>query len=223
MLKEIYRKIESKFPYVKILKDIYSRMPGRGMPRRYGYLIKAVRESKAKKVMEIGTWRGHHALEMIEEAKKHHPVNEIEYYGFDLFELLDSQTGKKEFSAPPLSLADIKNKLEKTGANLYLYRGYTKDTLPDNIDKLPQMDFIYIDGGHSVETIQNDWDYAKRLMGQNTIVIFDDYWNKEDAGCKRIIEQINRDNFIVEILPVQDKFKKDWGVLTINFVKVKRK
>jgi predicted O-methyltransferase YrrM len=223
MIKKIYRKIESKFPQVKVFKSIYSRIPGRGMPRRYKYLVKTVRENKARKIMEIGTWTGIHALEMIEEAKKNYSPEEIEYYGFDLFELLDKNTSLKEFSIPPPSLKEIKEKLEKTGVKINLYQGYTQNTLPALVGKLPKMDFIYIDGGHSLETIKNDWTYAQEFMGQNTVVIFDDYWNRDDAGCKKIIESIDKNKFEVEILPIQDKFKRDWGTLKINFAKVIKK
>lgn len=223
MFKKIYHKIELNFPQIKILKTIYCKIPGKGMPRRYKYLFSTVKENKAKKIMEIGTWTGIHAEGMIEEAKKYYSPNEVEYYGFDLFEMLDRDTGLKEFSIPPPSLEIIQNKLKKTGANIHLYKGYTKDSLPKVINKLPEMDFIYIDGGHSVETIKNDWKYAQKVMGLKTVVIFDDYWNKDDAGCKKIIEKIDKNKFDVKILPIQDKFKKDWGILTINFVKVKKR
>jgi len=222
MLKKIYHKIESNFPQIKILKTIYSKLPGKGMPRRYNYLFQTVRENKARKIMEIGTWRGAHAMEMINEAKRFFKPEEIEYYGFDLFELLDDKTSLKEFSIPPPSLKEIKKKLERTGAKVFLYRGYTQETLPMVIDKLPKMDFIYIDGGHSVETIENDWKYAQMVMDKNTIIIFDDYWNRDDAGCKKIIDGIDKNKFRVEILPVQDRFKRDWGILTINFAKVQK-
>ncbi len=209
--------------FIKILKNIYTKIPGKGMPRRYKYLCKTVKENKARKIMEIGTWTGIHALEMIEEAKKNFKPEEIEYYGFDLFEMLDENTSTKEFSIPPPSFKEVEEKLKKTGVHINLYKGYTKDTLAEQVGKLPKMDFIYIDGGHSVETIENDWRYAEMFMGKNTVVIFDDYWNKDDAGCKKIIESIDSNKFDVEILPVQDKFKKDWGILTINFAKITRK
>jgi len=223
MLKEQYRKLEKVFPFVKILKKLYGKIPGKGLPRRYKYLLQGVGEAKARKIMEIGTYTGRHAETMIEEAKKYHPANEVEYYGFDLFEMLDKDTSAKEIAIQPSPLEAVRNKLEKTGARLSLYQGYTKDTLPKVIDALPEMDFIYIDGGHSLETIDNDWKYSQRVMGQDTIVIFDDYWNRDDSGCKKLVSQMDRNKFNVEILPIQDRFKKDWGVLEINFVKVTRK
>ena len=130
----------------------------------------------------------------------------------------------KEFSKSkiPPALEVVRGKLEKTNAEIHLYKGYTEDTLPKVVNELPKADFVFIDGGHSIETIENDWKYVQEVMDEKTIVIFDDYWNREDAGCKKVIEGIDRTKFEVEILPIQDKFEKEWGILEINFVKVKR-
>jgi len=62
-----------------------------------------------------------------------------------------------------------------------------------------------------------------QLMHDKTVLIFDDYYNREDTGCKKIIESINKKEFSVEILQPTDEFKKEWGVLKINFIKVIKK
>ncbi|MCK4245258.1 MAG: class I SAM-dependent methyltransferase [Candidatus Omnitrophica bacterium] len=171
--------------------------------------------------MEIGTWNGEHALQMIRQAKKFHGRS-VEYYGFDLFELLDDKVCSKELSKKPTKLKDVARKLQKTNCKIKLFRGGTKETLPKSVGKLPKMDFIFIDGGHSIGTIENDWEYTQQFMAKHTIVIFDDYWNRENAGCKKVIEKIDRSKFSVEILPIQDKFKGTSGILKINFVKVRK-
>ena len=171
--------------------------------------------------MEIGTWNGEHALQMIREAKKNYGRS-VEYYGFDLFELLDDKVRSKEHSKKFSKLKDVTGKLQKTNCQIKLFQGDTKETLPKVAGKLPKMDFIFIDGGHSIETIKNDWEYSQQLMAKRTVVIFDDYWNREDAGCKKVIEKIDRSKFSVEILPMQDKFKETSDILKINFVKVQK-
>ena len=171
--------------------------------------------------MEIGTWNGEHALQMIEEAKKNFAPEEIEYHGFDLFEMLDNGTALEEYAKIPPALETVREKLAKTDAKISLYKGCTKETLPKVINNLQKMDFIFIDGGHSIETIENDWRYTQQVMDSHTIVIFDDYWNREDAGCKKVVDAIDKTKYEVKILPIQDKFKKEWGILTINFVQVK--
>ncbi len=207
--------IQKIFHKIPFLKKIYKLFFG---PKRYKYLIQIIREIKPKKIMEIGVWDGDHAKEMINEARKHN--KQIEYYGFDLFEDLDDKLYSKEAAKKPLALKEIKKRLKTTGAKIKLIKGDTRKTLPKKIKNFPQMDFIFIDGGHTLETIENDWKHSRKLMHKNTVVIFDDYWNRDDIGCKKVIESLDKQKYNVEILPIQDKFKKDWGVLEINFVKV---
>jgi hypothetical protein len=69
------------------------------------------------------------------------------------------------------------------------------------------MDFIFIDGGHSLKTIESDWRYAQVVMDPNAIVNFYDYWNRSDAGCKALIDALDGAKFNVEIL-LQKSFSK---------------
>jgi len=173
--------------------------------------------------MEIGVWKGRHALQMIETAKKYWPADKIEYYGFDLFEDINKQKITGEFAKKPPFYHKVKKRLQKTDVKIILHKGDTVQIFPSVINNLPKMDFIFIDGGHSIETVQNDWKYSKELMHDKTVLIFDDYWNREDAGCKKIVDSIDKKEFSVEIMEPADKFKKDWGILSINCVKIMKR
>jgi len=193
-------------------------------PKRYKHLFRAIREVQARKILEIGTWNGRRAIQMIKLAESFHPADQIEYYGFDLFEQMTDQINVDELSKKPPTKAEVEKMLQATGAKIKLFQGFTQNTMPNAVSSLPKMDFIFIDGGHSVETIANDWKYAEMLMGEKTVVIFDDYYfDKDDVGAKKIIESIDDNRFTIKILSPRDSFKKDWGVLNINFVEVRRK
>jgi len=221
MLRETYYKIEKVFPFINILRILYLKLTHK-KPKRYNYLFEFIKQNKCKQIMEIGVWNGFHALQMIKAAQEASPFARIKYFGFDLFE--DFNITKLNGSKIPSSLAIIENKLKKTGAEINLYKGYTQDTLwAFPYIYTDRMDFIFIDGGHSRKTIMSDWLNIQELMDDKTIVIFDDYWNRTGAGCKTLIDNLNRDYWDVEILPVVDKFKKDWGVLEIRFVKIQRR
>ena len=207
-----YERLAKAFPGVQAIYNHFKK-------RRYKYLYDSIRTNRSKKILEIGLWDGAHALKMIKTAKHLHG-NAVEYYGFDLFEEMNDDTHKHEASKYPLSLENIKIKLERTGCHISLFKGYSQNTLPQAVPELPKMDLIFIDGGHSLETIASDWKYCELLMHEKTVVIFDDYWNRDDVGCKTIIEKIDRNKYNVEILPIQDRFNKDWGTLKINFVQV---
>lgn len=40
-------------------------------------------------------------------------------------------------------------------------------------------------------------------------------------AAKKVVDAIDKMKYEVKILPIQDKFKKEWGILKINFVQVK--
>jgi predicted O-methyltransferase YrrM len=205
-------KLFKHWPGVQSLYDFFKK-------HRYRQLYDTIRDQKCQKILEIGVWNGAHALKMINEAKKFHGQG-VEYYGFDLFEQMTDEVHQIEVAKYPLSESRIQAKLERTGCRIRLFKGYTQTTLPRAVPQLPKMDLIFIDGGHSLETIQSDWINIVSLMHEKTVVIFDDYWNRDDVGCKPIIEKLDRQKYYVEILPIQDTFRKDWGILKINLVKV---
>ncbi len=191
---------------------------------RYDQLFAEVKRVKPQTIMEVGVWSGERARKMIGLASKYHPKESIHYYGFDLFETMDKDKFQKEVSKQPPSMESIKEKLSKTGAEIHLIKGDTIHSLPELEGKLPEMDFIFIDGGHSLETIANDWEYASKLMGKGSVLIFDDYWSERtDAGAKATVDAINRSEFKVEIMPVVDTFEKTaFGRLVIQLAKVTR-
>ena len=179
---------------------------------RYNHLTEIIRRIKPQRILEIGTYKGKHARQMIEEALHY---GSVEYYGFDLFERPPLEEHASRKVPPPME--KVQGKLEKTGAKIFLYKGNTRATLGEA--KLPLMDFIFIDGGHSVETVRSDWKHCEGLMHERTVAVFDDYWNSGDAGCKQIIDDLPPE-FCAEVLePGQVKP----GGRTVHFVKVTRK
>jgi predicted O-methyltransferase YrrM len=207
-------------PLVKVLRKIRP-----GPPDRYPNLFRLIRENKAKRIMEIGTWNGEHALQMIATAQKHHPKSKVEYYGFDLFESMTSDKFDEEYAKMPPAMKEVENKLQKSGASVKLFMGDTNVTLKKNLKSLPRMDFIFIDGGHSIKTIENDWRYSSRLMHKSTTVVLDDYFRNTEpevrgVGCQSLIDGLDRKKYHVEILEPECHFKKDWGTLNIRMVKV---
>ncbi len=234
---------ESYFRILKLLKEInlirtnsyaffrYFWYPHKLKDSRYENLIKTIYKEKSCNLIEVGTFDGAHAYQMIKTAQIFYPAYKVNYYGFDLFEDFTEEDMEKESSKRPPKFKYVKSKLESTKANIYLYKGYTKDTLPKFINKIKEenkkIDFILIDGGHSIETILLDWNYLKTLMNYNTVVILDDYYDNEGIiqkyGCNLLIDSLNRDNYEIKILEPQEKFLKDWGILKINMVKVRLK
>lgn len=182
-----------------------------------------IKKYKPKKILEIGTWNGSNAIKMINTCIEY--TNQVLYTGIDLFELLIEKDIKKELAYKKVfSIKDVSTKLKKyyqSNRKIFidLRQGYSRDILPKIYIKY---DFIYIDGGHSVETIQNDWNFCKNMLESNGYVIFDDYFNIDTVGCKQIINNINQTEFKVKLLPIIDLYE-DHEITQSQMVLVERK
>lgn len=195
--------------------------------KRYINLLIAIFKYRPKTILEIGVFNGVRSKQLIECAKIFN--RKIIFYGFDLFDIMigDKNLKKYEASKFPLTKKNIKQKLLKINDKNFLFQGFSKTTLKKFLRKKKKIDFIFIDGGHSVDTIRSDWKYVKQMMDDKSIVIFDDYYygikNKiKEIGCNVVINKIDRKKFAVKKLPFIDYFEKNKNRLGIQMVLVKK-
>jgi Glycosyltransferase len=187
---------------------------------RYAQVLDIIRETKAQRIVEVGTWSGARAVQMIQEAAKHHPIGEVEYAGFDLFEQQTGESYRREFSKQAWPYEVVMRRLLATRAKYQLITGPTSETM--KTANLHGHDLYFIDGGHSVETITNDWGFVSQWMKVGSVAIFDDYYDNstnENIGCNKVVEQIDLSEFDVKFLPVVTETEKK---LLISMVKVTR-
>ncbi len=182
---------------------------------RYENLTRIAKETKAKTFLEIGTWRGGTAQNLILTAKGYADAEEIFYSGIDLFESLTPELEKSEHSKKPAAYSGVLTKLSDLGVPVELNRGFSQDVLLALPDR--EFDIIFIDGGHKDGTIARDWEDVQRFIGQKTVVVFDDYRHDHPGvGCKKLIDNLNKEKWNVEILKPTETFKCG----QINMVKV---
>lgn len=184
----------------QLLGESVDLIPKKGMSR-YAQLIEVIQALKPRNIVEIGTWSGNRAIQMIQEASKY---NRVSYQGFDLFE---TQTGRElhsELSKPGWPQEVVKRRLGATDAEVNLIMGNTHDTLSENL--IDVIDFCFIDGGHSERTIKNDWDHVRRKLHPNSVVVFDDYYHgvkPVGIGCNALYnELLSNPNYVVNLLPL---------------------
>ena len=190
--------------------------------KRYSIILSTIFYYRPKSIIEIGVYRGVRAKEMIQAAQIFN--KNIEYFGFDLFEMINQKIQKKELSKIPYSKKDIKNNLSKY-AKVKLFKGYTSKTL----DKLKnkKVDLIFIDGGHRLNTIKNDWNKSKKFQKKNTIIIFDDYYldNKKiirNFGCNLVVNKIDEKKYSKKLFFFTDRFVHLKQRLNIKMVLLKK-
>ena len=201
-----------------------------GMPDRYGHLEREIAKNKCRRILEIGVWDGEHSRRMIQAGLRYSDPTSIEYFGIDLFEdayeiedILDREASKRP---PPLSEVKAKlQDLEEIGVGINLVKGDSKEILPALAVQKLAMDFVFVDGGHSYETVSSDWRNVQRMIGGRSVVIFDDYVNREAVeargyGVNVVVDAIDRGEFAVSLLDPVDRFRHSWGILMTRFVKV---
>lgn len=183
---------------------------------RYDYLLKLIAEHKPETILEIGTWNGNRALILAEEALKYR--KKVHYIGYDLFQNANEQTDKEEFNVKKhFTVKEVSQKLNTfkikyNGFTFELHAGNTRDTL-----KPTKVDFVWLDGGHSVETIRSDYENVK----ESKLIAFDDYYLPDDTGYSIDIKNFGAnvicDELNCKIIESTDKVKNG-GYVTIAYI-----
>ena len=170
---------------------------------RYEQLLKIIDLIRPKTIIEIGTFDGDNAIRMIQRAREY--TADVTYIGYDLFEAATTETDKEEFNVKEHhSVEVVGQKLKDAcpGVIITLIRGNTRETLKNKI----RADLVFVDGGHSIETIVNDYEAVR----QSSVIILDDFYMPDPSGaisdtsrygCNQLVSGIT--NGI--ILPVKDK------------------
>ena len=159
--------------------------------------------SKPKKFLEIGIFQGVTARNICELLYKIHN-NNFKYIGVDKFDL-DEKTNNEiipnnNFKNPlkqfyyqyivkenPYSLKSVKNLLKKFDKNINIIKGDSKAVLP-KID-LSDVNYVFLDGGHSYDTVINDLINCKIVIENNGIILCDDYDLSYAPGVKKAIDE----------------------------------
>ena len=201
------------------------------MNMRYQHLTQAVDDTvnnskkiKPFRIMEIGVFDAVHGRQMIDRAVRNGRLH-VEYYGFDMFEEMTAEVnelevGKKTFAKSYSQIMEYLTRKTKA-KSVKLFKGDSKVTIPEVLHNLPTMDVIFVDGGHSLGTVQSDFEYALKLSHSKTVIILDDYYPGDySKGCAFLVDTdlSKRASLNVSVLEPVDVYP-DSGV-TVQFVRV---
>ena len=193
-----------------------------------------------RQLVEIGTWNGVRARELASAALWR--SSSVFYHGFDLFEDLTPELLKEELSKQPpsqrqveaglkrfqrrIKLSSLARPSRRRSFEFALHRGFTRETLPAfraaNLDY--RADFVWIDGGHKVETIAGDWEHCSTMLAPDGVIYLDDMYGNEalaeEFGCNQLIARLERDpEWQVDVLPATDTFPE---IGSIRIARVRR-
>ena len=146
---------------------------------------------KPKTICEIGTHNGRSAVQFCKAALKNN--YDVIYTGYDLFDLASEETHKEEHNGKGSGDMSRAKKYLDVICNHYpkfkytLHRGFTQDTLTD-----AEYDFVYVDGGHSYESVM--FDYSK--IKNSKLIFFDDYQIK---GVREAVQEIDPNHLELKV------------------------
>ena len=175
------------------------------------FLLNLINEIKPKNFLEIGVLEGvtsRNVCELLNNINK----GNFSYIGIDLFGDKVIENNSKEFTPisykinnplkwlyfkvilrmKPNSKDCVEHLLKKYKNSINILKGYSKDLLK-KID-LKEIDFVFLDGGHSYKTVKEDLRLLILNLKKDSIILCDDY-NILHYGVKKAIDEI-KDNHV---------------------------
>ena len=196
-----------------------------GLKKPYGdNFLSLVDEYKPKNVLEIGVFCGVTSRNICELLKTNFG-SDFRYYGLDLFgstktssvdEIEPKFLENQKFSNPLKTIyynfikkenlnskISVQNFLKKFSQNIELIEGDTRVTL----EKVPlsEIDFVFLDGGHSYDTVLSDLQKLYDNMKNNSKIVCDDF-----AGITKIesVEKAIKDFANNKKIKLEEKFTR---------------
>ena len=196
-----------------------------GLKKPYGdNFLSLVEEYKPKNVLEIGVFCGVTSRNICELLKTNFG-SDFRYYGLDLFgstktssvdEIEPKFLENQKFSNPLKTIyynfikkenlnskISVQNFLKKFSQNIELIEGDTRVTL----EKVPlsELNFVFLDGGHSYDTVLSDLQKLYDNMKNNSKIVCDDF-----AGITKIesVEKAIKDFANNNKIKLEEKFKR---------------
>jgi predicted O-methyltransferase YrrM len=185
-------------------------------------LLNEIKNYKPKNFLEVGVFQGVTSRNVCEMLKKIHD-NNFKYYGVDIFEDSDQKTDLKESTLKSNKISNpfkhlifnkilkknlnsfesVRKLLVKFESNIFLIKGYSHEALL-KID-ISEIDFVFLDGGHSYETVKEDLRLILKDIKKNMIIICDDY-DQDGYGVKRAVDELK--NQVTDIINLNDRLVK---------------
>ena len=170
---------------------------------------------KPKNFLEVGVLEGVTARNVCEILCKAH-LNSFTYTGIDLFGIDQIENNVKEFtpitnkfSNPfkyiyfkyilklnPNSAEAVNHLLKKFNKSVEIHKGYSHLVLK-KLD-ISKYDFVFLDGGHSYETVKEDLNIILKKIKKNSIILCDDY-NMLNYGIKKAVNEIKNDYYFEDL------------------------
>tara|TARA_B110000902_G_C14051182_1_gene491762 strand:- start:48 stop:677 length:630 start_codon:yes stop_codon:yes gene_type:complete len=169
-------------------------------------LLDQIEIYKPKNFIEVGVFQGVTSRNICEKLYEINKENFL-FHGIDIFEDTNINIDNKEMTIKHnkisnpfkhlifniilkknlFSIDSIYSFLKKFKNNVQLYKGFSETELP-KID-MSKIDMVFLDGGHSYETVRSDLSLILKGIKKNKIIICDDY-DQVDYGVKKAVDEL---------------------------------
>jgi hypothetical protein len=169
-------------------------------------LLNQIEIYKPKNFIEVGVFQGVTSRNICEKLYEINKENFL-FHGIDIFEDTNINIDNKEMTIKHnkisnpfkhlifniilkknlFSIDSIYSFLKKFKNNVQLYKGFSETQLP-KID-MSKIDMVFLDGGHSYETVRSDLSLILKGIKKNKIIICDDY-DQVDYGVKKAVDEL---------------------------------
>ena len=183
-------------------------------------LLEELAKYSPQNVLEIGVLQGVTARNFCDLLYKIHN-KDFKYIGIDLFSKVNN-SDRNEFTpihnkiSNPLknfyfnyilkedlnSIESVQKLLKKYSQNVKLFKGFSHIWVKD-LD-LDMIEFVFLDGGHSYETVKKDLELLTSKLKKGSIIICDDY-NQKEFGVFKAVNELKE---IFTVNMVNERFAK---------------
>jgi hypothetical protein len=156
---------------------------------RYQLLPEIAMETRPRRIVEVGTHNGVTGVAICKAALQSHD-DPVHYVGYDLFEDADEANDVAEMNGKSrVTYAEAEQRFHLLRIaypdrfSFELVRGNTRETLHG---KQIEADFVWLDGGHSEDTIRGDF----AALSHASVLACDDYYTGEPTpgfGCNCVV------------------------------------
>ena len=168
-------------------------------PAHHRPLYRAIRRSKPRRIVELGTGTADRAAQMIAVAAlcQSDLQEPVRYTGIDLFEA-------RPQNSPGLSLKQAHRLLGSSGALVKLIPGDPHSALARSANGLTKTDLLIIAADQNADALQQAWFYVPRMLHEGSQVFLEEATDSENQPWRfRRLDRVT-----IEALACQAKQQK---------------
>ena len=169
-------------------------------------LLDQIKTYKPKNFLEVGVFQGVTSRNVCEKLNI---INngQFSFHGIDIFEETNKTVDNKEMTIKHNKLSNpfkhllfniilkkdlysidsIYKFLNKFKDSVHLHKGFSDTELPKV--GLSEIDMIFLDGGHSYETVSSDLSFILKKIKKGKVIICDDY-DQASYGVKKAVDEL---------------------------------